>query len=129
MLLDFFGARPDVPEKHITSGCSLANRLLSKVDIDVACKREGDDQVGAHQEVCFDALMHTSFEIAVAAQHACPDQVFLVYHFFDTWIQRSGVADARRASIADKVNPEFVQIMLKSGLFQIVGHHPRTWRQ
>src|SRR6516164_11523492 len=41
------------------------------------------------------------------------------------WMQRSRVADARRATVADQIKSELVEICLESGFFQVIGNHAR----
>src|ERR1700730_12370237 len=42
---------------------------------------------------------------------------------------RSGISNARCAAIADKIEPELIEIRLQSGLGQIIGHDARPWRE
>ena len=43
--------------------------------------------------------------------------------------QRAGIADARRATVADEVEAELVEIRLQAGLVQIIGDDARTGRE
>ncbi len=40
--------------------------------------------------------------------------------------QRTGVADARRAAVANQIEAEFVEIGLQTGFVEVIAHHSRT---
>src|SRR5207245_1962181 len=122
VLAHFFDGRPDVAQINIALA-SLPDGLFGEIDIDAARKRERDDQRRTHQEIRLHTLMHSRFEVAIAAEHACADEVVLADRFFNARIEWSRVADARRAAVADQVEAEFVQITLKPGLLEIISHH------
>jgi len=67
--------------------------------------------------------MHTRFEVAVAGQHAGRDQIIFRDRFLDGLGQRTRIANAGRATVADEVEPERVEIFLQPGLCEIITHH------
>src|SRR4030095_7460670 len=52
-------------------------------------------------------------------------EIVFVDRLLDVWMQRPRVADASRATVADEIESELVQICLESGLFQVIGNNAR----
>ena len=73
--------------------------------------------------------MHARFEIAVAGQHARGDQIILRHRFLNRRGQGTGVADARRATVADEVEPQRIEIPLQPRLREVITHDARAWRE
>ena len=44
-------------------------------------------------------------------------------------MERPGVADASRATVADEIEAKLIEIFLQSGLIQIIGDHARSRRE
>ena len=75
------------------------------------------------------ALVHAGLEVAVAGEHARGDEIVLRHHVFDAGVQRSRVADAGGAAVADELEAELVEIGLEPGLVEIVRHDARARRE
>ena len=73
--------------------------------------------------------MDPPFEVAVAAEHRGDDQVVLGDRVRDLLAERAAVADARRAAVADEVEPELVEIRRQTGFEQVVGDDFRAGRE
>ena len=64
----FGQAGPEVPQKRFLPVFILADRFFSQVEIDAACEGERDNQGRRHQEIGFDILVNTRFEITVSGK-------------------------------------------------------------
>ncbi len=126
---DLFRRRPDVFEVDRLALGAGAERLGGEVDHDRAGQRVGDHErrrgeiVGAH------VVIDASLEIAVAGEHGSDGKPILVDGVGDLLGQRSRIADAGGAAIADEIEPEPVQVLLQACLLQIIGHHLRARRE
>ncbi len=120
LVAHFLQGRPNVLEINILAVFAFAERFVGHVDIDAAGEREGDDQRRRHEEIGLDALMHARFEIAVAGQHRGGDEVVLADGFVDGCRQRTRIADAGGATVADEVETELIEIFLQAGFFEII---------
>src|SRR4030095_1939123 len=129
VLLNFFGAWPNISEIDISAVFSFAEWLFSEIYVHASRKRKRDHQGRAHQKVGFYALMNSSFEIAIAAKNACTNEIVFADSLFPVRVERSGVPNACRASITDQTEAKIVQIPLESSLLEIIGYHARTRRQ
>ncbi len=117
----------------------LADRLLRQVLADRAGERVGDNQRRRGQIVRLHIGADAAFEIAVAGKHRRGNDAVLVDGFGDLFIERTGIADAGRAAIADEVEAELVEILLQAGIGEIFaddlragrerGLHPRLYGQ
>ena len=117
----------------------LADRILRQVDPHRAGNRIRHDQRWRCQPVRAHFLVHPPLEVPVTRQHRRNHQVALRDRLRDLFRQRTRVADARRATVADEVEAEFVERRLQSGLGEILGDdfrarrerrlHPRLHRQ
>ena len=65
--------------------------------------------------------MHARFEIPIAGKHRRCDQVVIVYRLFDFRMQRAGISNARRATVADKIKSKLIEVCLQSRLGEIIG--------
>ena len=125
-LLNLAFARPDVAQVHRLAVGPLAQRLGRQIGRHPPGERIGDDErrrgeiVGAHLR------LDAAFEIAVARQHRGDDEVPVADHLRHLVGQRSAVADAGRAAVADKVEPELLEIGEQAALGQILGHDLRS---
>src|SRR2546423_15515962 len=70
-------------------------------------------------------LMHTRYKIPVSRKNQSCDDIIFVNDLLDVWMQRPRVADASRATVADEIESELVEICLESGLFQVIGNNAR----
>ena len=100
-------------------------RFGRQIDVDTARERERDDQRRRHEEIGFDAGMDAGLEIAVAGEHAGGDEIVFHDGFLDRPGQRTGVADAGRAAVADEIEAQRVEIALQAGLVEVIGDDAR----
>ena len=114
--------RPEIREHHRFAVGGLPERILGQVLVHGPGKRERHDQ-GRRPEVArLDERMDARLEVAVAGQHRDHAQVFLADRGFDLWArQRSRVADAGRASVADQKEPELLERLEQVRGLQIIG--------
>jgi hypothetical protein len=70
-------------------------------------------------------LMHAGFKIPISRKNRSCNQIVFVDRLLDVWMQRPRVADASRATVADEIESELVEICLESGLFQVIGNNAR----
>ncbi len=78
----------------------------------MAGEGERDHQRGRHQEIGFHAGMHAGFEVAVAAEHAGSNEIVLHHGLFDGRGERARVADTGRATVADEIEAQGVEVTL-----------------
>ena len=65
--------------------------------------------------------MNARLEISVPGKDRRRDQIVIVDRFLDLGMKRPGIADAGGAAVADKVEPELIEISLQSRLLEIIG--------
>src|SRR5205085_5407285 len=73
--------------------------------------------------------MNTGLEVAVAREDGADHQVALADRGRDLVREGTGVADARRAAVADGVETELVEIFVQTRLFVVAGHDLRARSQ
>ena len=73
--------------------------------------------------------MDAPLEVPVARQDGHDVELLVVDGRADVVRQRSRVADARRAPVADEREPELLQVRRETRLVQVLGHHARARRQ
>ena len=105
--VDFFARRPDVAEIDVAAALALADRFGHQVTRDVAGDRVGDDQRRRREEVRADVRVDPRFEVTVARQHGCRDDVVLRDRFVQLRRQVARVADTGRAAVAATSKPSF----------------------
>ena len=86
-------------------------------------KRRRSQPIGAH------LLVHAPFKVAVAGEHRGNHEIAFSNRARNMLGQRSGIADAGGAAVADKVKAERVEIGLQPGFFQVFGNHFRARRK
>ena len=102
---------------------------LRDVDVHRAGERVGDDQRRRGEVVRAHVLLDAAFEVAVAAQHRRDDEAALVDLRRNLVRQRTAVADAGRAAVADEVEAKLIEIRVEAGLLQVVGDDLRSGRE
>ena len=127
-LADLLLCWPDIPQIDRTA-VAFAERLLVEIDIDSACQCVGDHQWRRGEEIGLDQWVDASFEVAVARKDRCSYQVIAGDSFRHFAGQRTRVADAGRASVADHVESKLCQRVDQVGMFEIFGHDARSGRQ
>ena len=127
--LDFLRRRPDVAQIDGLAVLALAQRLLRQVHVDVAGERVGDNERRRGEIVRLHIGVDATLEVAVARQHGRGDDVVLVDRLGDDFRQRTGVADAGRAAIADQIEADLVEILLQAGVGEVFADNLRARRQ
>ena len=125
----FLKRGPEVGEINGFAVLVLAERFAAQVNVHAARERERDDERRRHEEVCLDVLMHARLEVTVAREHAGGDEIVLHHGLLDVRVERAGVADARRAAVADEVEAELVEIGREAGLLEVIRDDARTGRE
>ena len=123
---DFLETRPDVLEIDINPILVLRDWFLREVDIHAAREGECHNERRRHQEIRPDILVNAGLEIPVAGENSRRHEVILDNGRFDFGVERTGIADAGCAPVADDLESELVEILLQPGFFQVVLHHART---
>ena len=120
------GARPEVAQEHRPVG-ALAERLGREVDVDAPRERVRDAQrrrrqVGRREPADAPAPRSSGCRDSTATTlRSCSSTAAR-----DLVDQRAGVADARRAAVADQREPELVEVRREPGAVEVVGHHARA---
>ena len=108
---------------------ALSNCFGAQINIHAARQRERDDERRRHEKIRANALMNARLEIAIAGEHRGRNDIVLHHGVLNLRGERSGVADAGRATVAHEIEAKLIEIRLQSSLGQIVSHDARTGRQ
>src|SRR5207302_6693280 len=122
-LLDFFLGRPDVFQIHRLAELVLAERLAGEIFGDPSGDRVRHDERRRREIVGTHILLDAPLEVAVAAQYGADDKTLLADHRRDFVRQRSAVADAGRAAVADQIEAELIEILRQAGRLQVFGDY------
>ena len=114
--------------RRLTVG-ALPERFGLEVDVHRPGKRVRDDERRRREVVRLDLGVDARLEVAVPRQHRAGDEVALRIACADLVRQRAGVADARRAAVADRVEAELVEIRCQVGVRVVLGDDPRARRE
>ena len=120
--------RPDVLEEHVVAVVVLAERLGLEVEVHGAGERVGDDQRRGGQVVHLHVGGDAALEVAVAREHRGHREVVVVDGLRDGVRQRTGVADAGGAAVADQEEAQLLQVRPDAGLVVVVADHLRARR-
>src|SRR5438876_7978455 len=123
---DLAETRPEIAKESFFAVLILAKWIAGKIDVNSPGEGKGDNQRGRHQKIRFDMLMHAGFKIPISRKNRSCNQIVFVDRLLDVWMQRPRVADASRATVADEIESELVEICLESGLLQIIGNDARS---
>ncbi len=99
---------------------------MRKIDVDASRQRERDDQRRTRQKRRAHRRMNARLEIAVARQHGARHDVVVVDGFLKTGIDRTGRAEAGRATVTREHEAEFVEIALQTRRREIFADHARA---
>ncbi len=106
--------------------CRSPSGSVGDIDVHRSGQRVGHHQRRRGQVVGAHVLLDPALEVAVAAQHRRDDEAALAHLGADLVGQRTAVADARRAAVADEVEAELVEIRLQAGLGEVLGDDLRA---
>src|SRR5207249_2266938 len=115
---DFLGGRPDVAQEH-GSVAADPERLVVEVDVDAARERVRHDERRRGEIVGADFLPNAPFEVAIPREHRAYDEIAFRDRRGYGLGQRSRVADARRAPVADQVETQRLERLREPGLIEI----------
>jgi len=99
---------------------------MGKVDVERSGQRVGHDQRRRGEVVELDLGVHAAFEIAVAREHRAHREIPRGDGLADLRRQRSGVADAGSAAIADQKKADLFQRAQQRRFLQVIGDHQRA---
>ena len=125
----FLLRRPDVGKINRLAFFIFADRVLAQVNVDAPCQRERHHQRRRHQIVGANLRVDSTFKVAIPGEHGSNHQIFFFNGLRNFVWQRTGVADASRASVAHNMKLQLLQIRHQLSLLQIVAHHFRSRRQ
>ena len=114
LVANFLQGGPDVLEKDFAAVLALANRFFAQVNVHPARQGKGDHERRRHEEVGLDALVNARFEIAIARKDRGGDEIVFANRFVNGCRERTGIADAGGATVADEVEAELVQVGLQA---------------
>ncbi len=127
--LQFALARPDVLEVNRLAVFPVAEGFGGQVEVHRPGQRVRHHQRRGREVVRAHLLLHTAFEVPVAAEHRRDHEAIGIDRGRDVVGQRSAVADAGRAAVADQVEAELIEIYVEARLLQVVGDDFRSRRQ
>ena len=125
---DLLGTGPDVGERD-GAVRAVADRLRGEIDVDAPRQRVGDAERRRAQVARAHLRMDAPLEVPVAGQDGHDVELLVLDRRADVVGQRSGVADARGAAVADEREPELLQVRREARLIEVLGHHARARRQ
>ena len=128
-LFDFARGRPDVSQIYGLAVFAFAQGILAQVDVDAPGERKSDDQRRRHQIVGAHFGVNAAFKVAIATENRGDDKVVFVDALRYFFGQRAGVADAGRASVADDVEFQFLEIGHQARGLEVVADDFRTRRE
>ena len=102
--------RPAAPSLPVPSGSVVRSIVI------LPGQRVGDDERRRREVVRAHLLLDAALEVAVAAQHRRDDEVARFDLRRHVVRQRTAVADAGRAAVADEVEAELVEIQVEARL-------------
>ena len=126
MVGDFGLGGPDILEEDRLAVFTRTKRFVIEVDVDAAREGEGDDEGRGHQVVRADRAVDAGFEVAVTREHGSRYEVALLDGAFDVGVERAGITDAGRATVADEVEAELVEVARELDLVEVIGDHAGT---
>ena len=128
-LADLVHRRPQLGEEHRVARGVLADGIGGQVGVDGPRERVGHDERRRRQVVHPHVGVDAPLEVPVAREHRGHGQVALPDGVADAFEQRAGVADARRAAVADEVEAERLQWLHEAGPLEVVDHDARPRRE
>ena len=114
---DLFRRGPDVRQVDRLPVAVGAQRLRREVDVDRARQRERDDERRRGEVGGTRQRMDAPLEVAVARQDRRDDQLVALDRLGDRLVERSAVADARRAAVADYAKAQRLERLEQPGEF------------
>src|ERR671916_2055680 len=121
-LLGYLGLRgPDVLEVDGVASLVLSERVVDQVQVHGPCQGVGDDERRRGEVIGPHVGVDAPLEVAVAREDGGDHEVVLVDRLAYGLGQRSRVADARRAAVADNVEPELLQVVQQARGLQVLG--------
>ena len=99
----------------------MPERLGRQVDVDPAGEGEGDDERRRGEVAGAREGMDAALEVAVARQDRRDDQVVGLDGVGDRRVERTGVADARRAAVAGEREAERLERRHQPGRLEVAG--------
>ena len=123
------GFGPDVFQEDVLTVLVLAEGVDLEVEVHRPRQGVGDDERRAREVVHLHVGVDAALEVAVAREHRGHREVVLVDRGRDLVDQRTRVADAGRAAIADGVEAEGFEVVGETGLRVVVGDDLRSGRQ
>ena len=129
-LVDLIGRGPEFVEEDIVAGFVLSERFFREVPPNVAGEGVRHHQRRRGQVTRLDQRMDPTLEVPVAAQHRDHIEFFLLDGGLDLVTrERTAVADAGGAAIADEVEAELLQVSHEAGRLEVVGHDSGAGRE
>ena len=120
-VLGDFGLRgPEVLQEDGLAIAAGADGFVVEVDVGAAGEGERNDEGRRHEEVGLHGAVDAGFEVAVTREHRGGDEVAGLDGAFDVSVERAGVADTGRTTVADEVEAELVEVRRELRLVEVV---------
>mmetsp|Transcript_3680 Transcript_3680/g.8740 ORF Transcript_3680/g.8740 Transcript_3680/m.8740 type:complete len:534 (-) Transcript_3680:317-1918(-) len=108
----------------------MPDGLAGQVDVHPAGEGKGDDEGRRSQVVRGHQRMDAGLKVPVAREHSGEDgargDVPTSHRLHRLWLQLAAVANAGHAPVSCHVEPELVEVFLKTGLLKIVSDNARA---
>ena len=106
--------------------CPAPSGSVSEIDVHASRERVRDDERRRREVVRLHLGVDARLEVAVAREHCADDEIPLGDRLRDLLRQRAGVADARRAAVADGVEAELVEVAVETGALVVLASRPSS---
>ena len=118
---DFLRSRPNFAEINGFSGGVVANGFAGEIEIHAAGEGVSDHEWRGCEVVGANERMNASFEVAIAAEDRDGHHVVFLDGGADGVRERTTVADASGAAVADEVEIQFFEIGHQAGGLEVIG--------
>ena len=127
--IDFDPLGPEIAQPDVTAIARAPDRIGQDIATDVSCQRECDDERRRGQEPGLQLRVHPPGEISVARQDRDRDDAARGHCLGDFIRERSRVADAGGAPIADDAKADGFEILEQAGAPEVALRGRRSWRE
>jgi hypothetical protein len=120
-VLDFLVSGPDVFEEDLAAIFCDAEGFGAQVEVDRAGDGVGDAEGRAREVVGLDVRVDAAFEVAVSRENRGDDEIAGLDRGFDGIGEGTRSSRCRCAAVADRVEPEGLEILGEVGLVVVLG--------
>lgn len=117
---------PDVSEEDVLAFLVLSNGLSLKINVDGSGKRVGNNERRRSQEVGTRQGVDTTLEVSVSGENRAGNEIGVSDGLVDLLRQGTGVTDAGHATVSSGSVTKLVQVLVDTGVLEVLGNNTRT---